>query len=72
MPCSLCDCSLIKHIYLVLSSLMVFYEGLHEKDTQTPNEAKFRAYYIIMYIREKDIERQMMDQPMHIFAHSYV
>lgn len=51
---------------------MEFYEDLREEDIETPNEAEFRAYYILTHIRDKDIGRQMMAQPMHIFDHSYV
>ncbi|CAO3665687.1 unnamed protein product [Rhizopus microsporus] len=62
----------IEQLRKVLLSLMEFYEDLREEDIETPNEAEFRAYYILTHIRDKDIGRQMMAQPMHIFDHSYV
>ncbi|KAG1328469.1 hypothetical protein G6F62_008130 [Rhizopus arrhizus] len=56
----------------VLLSLMEFYEDLREEDIETPNEAEFRAYYIITHIRDKDVVRQISSQPAHIFKHPYV
>ncbi|KAG1610027.1 hypothetical protein G6F46_010335 [Rhizopus delemar] len=56
----------------VLLSLMEFYEDLREEDIETPNEAEFRAYYIITHIRDKDVARQISSQPAHIFKHPYV
>ncbi|KAG1455932.1 hypothetical protein G6F55_006788 [Rhizopus delemar] len=56
----------------VLLSLMEFYEDLREEDIETPNEAEFRAYYIITHIRDKDVVKQISSQPAHIFKHPYV
>jgi SAC3/GANP family len=53
----------------VLQSLMEFY-----KDTKTsspplplPNEAEFRAYYALVFLRDKDVTRQLQTLPDDIF-----
>ncbi|KAG1050671.1 hypothetical protein G6F43_007073 [Rhizopus delemar] len=60
------------HEMCVLLSLMEFYEDLREEGIEAPNEAEFRAYYIVTHIRDKDVARQISSQPAHIFKHPYV
>ncbi|KAG1452999.1 hypothetical protein G6F56_007676 [Rhizopus delemar] len=56
----------------VLLSLMEFYEDLREEGIETPNEAEFRAYYILTHIRDKDVVKQTMTQPVHVFKHPHI
>ncbi|KAI9244721.1 SAC3/GANP/Nin1/mts3/eIF-3 p25 family-domain-containing protein [Sporodiniella umbellata] len=56
----------------VLLSLMEFYEDLREEGIETPNEPEFRSYYILTHIRDKDVAKQTMSQPINIFKHQHV
>ncbi|KAI8992583.1 SAC3/GANP/Nin1/mts3/eIF-3 p25 family-domain-containing protein [Pilobolus umbonatus] len=56
----------------VLLSLVEFYDDLREEDIQTPNEAEFRAYFMLINIRDSDITRQAMTLPIHVFRHPYM
>ncbi|KAG1449078.1 hypothetical protein G6F55_010335 [Rhizopus delemar] len=62
----------IEQLRKVLLSLMEFYDDLRGQGIETPNEAEFRAYYIITHIRDKDVARQISSQPAHIFKHPHV
>ncbi|KAL0074842.1 SAC3/GANP/Nin1/mts3/eIF-3 p25 family-domain-containing protein [Phycomyces blakesleeanus] len=56
----------------VLLSLTEFYDDLRDEGIETPNEAEFRAYYIITHLRDNDITRQAMALPPHIFLDFHV
>ncbi|KAI9031515.1 SAC3/GANP/Nin1/mts3/eIF-3 p25 family-domain-containing protein [Phycomyces nitens] len=56
----------------VLLSLTEFYDDLRDEGIETPNEAEFRAYYIITHLRDNDITRQAMALPPHIFLNFHV
>ncbi|KAJ8660784.1 hypothetical protein O0I10_003427 [Lichtheimia ornata] len=53
----------------VLLSLMEFYDDLREDGIETPNEAEFRAYYLISHIRDHEVARQIMQLPRHVLFH---
>jgi hypothetical protein len=59
-------------VYVVLLSLIEFYDDLREEGIETENEAEFRAYYMISHIRDQDVARQAQTLPINIFRHPYL
>ncbi|ORX92049.1 hypothetical protein K493DRAFT_303634 [Basidiobolus meristosporus CBS 931.73] len=57
----------VEQLQKVLLSLQEFYEDLREDGISCPNEAEFRAYNIVMHLREPDIARQAQLYPREIF-----
>jgi hypothetical protein len=53
----------------VLQSLMEFYKDTKMSSTplSLPNEAEFRAYYALVFLRDHDVSRQIQTLPEDIF-----
>jgi len=53
----------------VLQSLMEFYKDtkMSSSPLALPNEAEFRAYYALVFLRDHDVSRQLQTLPKNIF-----
>ena len=56
----------------VLQSLNEFYEDARHEGIPAPNEAEFRAYYLITHLRDWDTIRQTELLPSSIFSSQHV
>ena len=56
----------------VLQSLNEFYDDARHEGFECPNEAEFRAYYLITHLRDSDTIRQTELLPPHIFNSRYM
>lgn len=56
----------------VLQSLVEFYKDTHMSSSPLPlpNEAEFRAYYALVFLRDNDVSRQLEMLPENIFTSS--
>ncbi|OUM70709.1 hypothetical protein PIROE2DRAFT_50001, partial [Piromyces sp. E2] len=61
-----------EQLFKVLQSLQEFYDEGKEKSIIYPNEAEFRAYYIISHIFDNEIVRKAELYPKEILFHPYV
>lgn len=50
-----------------LQSLIEFYDDARSSNVQTPNQAEFRAYHLLVHIRDPEVARQIERLPPHIF-----
>lgn len=58
--------------YIVLISLIEFYDDLRLDGIQTENESEFRGYHIIAHFRDQDVVRQTMTLPLKLFKHPQI
>jgi hypothetical protein len=58
--------------YIVLISLVDFYDDLRPDDIRTKNEAEFRGYHIIAHFSDQDVVRQTMTSPLELFKHPQI
>ncbi|ORX54691.1 hypothetical protein BCR36DRAFT_321909 [Piromyces finnis] len=61
-----------EQLFKVLQSLQEFYDEGQENNISYPNEAEFRAYYIISHIFDNEIIRKAESYPKEILFHPYV
>jgi nuclear mRNA export protein SAC3 len=54
----------------VLQSLMEFYKdtNMSTSPISLPNEAEFRAYYALVFLRDNDVSRQLETLPENVFS----
>ncbi|GJJ14158.1 hypothetical protein Clacol_008418 [Clathrus columnatus] len=57
----------VEQMMKTLQSLIQFYDDRLAIDPQLPNEAEFRAYYLLAHIRSNSILRRLHSLPQHIF-----
>lgn len=51
---------------------MEFYDDLREAGIETPNEAEFRAYFLLTHARDPGAARHLMKLPKHVFEHPWL
>lgn len=51
---------------------MEFYDDLRDSGIETPNEAEFRAYFLMTHAHDHEAARRLMKFPRHVFEHPYL
>src|SRR3954468_2373879 len=54
-------------IMLALKSLMEYYDDLRLQNISCPNEAEFRAYFLLFDLASQDFLRHLQMLPMEVF-----
>ena len=68
----ICTRKLIVLVSLVLQSLDEFYDDARHEGMHCPNEAEFRAYYLITHLRDSDTLRQIELLPSEVFSSEHL
>lgn len=55
-----------------LQTLLEIYQDVRNHGGEAPNEAEFRAYYLLSHIRDPEQEREIQTLPPHILENNFV